>query len=169
MHNQVSLHLLTVHNYTFIFGEKVVCHSSGSLCVTSRLCIPSKETSQKCSWVSSETKWQWAVTNRINGSSRIHDCKRTFRWLKGQNTMTYSIYVVPHLLTCLVLRPICPIFRLTLVGRWGTGLKTRQVGRWAGGQKTGQRWKMGQIIQNICFRNLSVKLNFLFSDNLLFN
>ena len=29
--------------------------------------------------------------------------------------------------------------------------------------------KMGQVIQNICFRNLLVKLNFLISDNLLFN
>ena len=39
----------------------------------------------------------------------------------------------------------------------------------AGGQKMGQGRKTGQVIQNICLRNLSVKLNFLISDNLLFN
>ena len=39
----------------------------------------------------------------------------------------------------------------------------------AGGQKMGQGRKMGQAIQNISFRNTSVKLNFLISNNLLFN
>ena len=39
----------------------------------------------------------------------------------------------------------------------------------AGGRKMGQGQKMGQAIQNISFRNLSVRLNFLISDNLLFN
>ena len=39
----------------------------------------------------------------------------------------------------------------------------------AGGQKMGQGQKIGQVIENMCFRNLSVKLNFLISDNLLFN
>ena len=38
-----------------------------------------------------------------------------------------------------------------------------------GGMKMGQGRKMGQVIQNICFRNISVKLNFLISDNLLFS
>ena len=38
--------------------------------------------------------------------------------------MGHNRCVVPHLLTCLVLRPVCAIFKQTLVGSWGASLKT---------------------------------------------
>ena len=54
-----------------------------------------------------------------------------------------SRYVVPHLPTCPVLRPVCPIFRPNPGQKMGHGLKTGQVRRWGRWLEDGARSKDG--------------------------